>query len=149
MDISAEISDLKQMDVEDLQRRWRAAFAKRPPDNLPKYLLVATLAYDLQASEFGGLGMAQTRYLDAVHKRGDHAASLPAPGHPDSGQFRAGTVFAREHQGITHHVTVAPQGLIWNGNTYSSLSAVARAITGTNWNGRRFFGLPEDRKVRP
>lgn len=147
MDISAEISDLKQLELEGLRRRWRAAFAKRPPENLPKHLLVATLTYDLQASEFGGLGVAQTRYLDALYKDGDRA-TLPAPGHPDSGQFRAGTVFAREHQGITHHVTVAQQGLIWNGNTYSSLSAVARAITGTNWNGRRFFGLPEDRRVR-
>ena len=149
MDIAAEISDLKQMSIEDLRRRWRTVFAKRPPEDLQKHLLVAMLAYDLQASEFGGLGLAQTRYLDALCKHGDRATSLPAPGHPDSGQFRTGTVFAREHQGTTHHVTVASQGLIWNGNTYSSLSAVARAITGTNWNGRRFFGLPDDRRVGP
>jgi hypothetical protein len=49
----------------------------------------------------------------------------------------------REYEGVTHHVSVAPDGLIWNGKVFSSLSAVARTITGTNWNGRRFFGLPQ------
>ena len=50
-------------------------------------------------------------------------------------------MLVREHDGALHQVTVVPDGFAWNGTTYDSLSAVARAITGTNWNGPRFFGL--------
>ena len=55
-----------------------------------------------------------------------------------------GTILVREWQGTTHHATVVADGFIWNGRSYSSLSAIARAITGTKWNGPRFFGLRED-----
>ena len=56
----------------------------------------------------------------------------------------AGTILVREWQGTTHHVTVVADGFIWNGGNHSSLSAIARAVTGTKWNGPRFFGLRED-----
>jgi Protein of unknown function (DUF2924) len=56
---------------------------------------------------------------------------------------RNGTVLVREWQGATHHVTVVNDGFLWNGSTYRSLSGIARAITGTNWNGPRFFGMRE------
>jgi len=141
LDIGAEITDLKQLDIEDLRIRWRAIFTRRPPETLPKYLLVSMIAYDLQAREFGNLGKDRTRYLDAIYKDVNGAASIPAPGQPEPGKFMIGTVFVREYERVTHHVTVASEGFIWAGNLYSSLSAVARAITGTNWNGRRFFGL--------
>jgi hypothetical protein len=57
---------------------------------------------------------------------------------------RPGTILVREWQGTTHHATVVADGFVWNGRSYSSLSAIARAITGTKWNGYRFFGLRED-----
>ena len=56
---------------------------------------------------------------------------------------RSGTILVREWQGNTHHVTVGDEGFLWNGRTYRSLSGIARAITGTNWNGPRFFGMRE------
>ena len=56
---------------------------------------------------------------------------------------RNGTVLVREWGGVTHHVTVVADGFLWNGKTYPSLSSVARTITGTNWNGPRFFGMRE------
>jgi hypothetical protein len=56
---------------------------------------------------------------------------------------RPGTILVREWQGTTHHVTVVADGFIWNGGSHSSLSGIARAITGTKWNGPRFFGLRE------
>jgi hypothetical protein len=146
-DIGADIADLKLMSIEDLRIRWRAIFAKRPPESLPKYLLVSMIAYDLQAREFGNLEKDQTRYLDAIYKNLNRAAFIPAPGQSDTGKFMIGTVFVREHAGMTHHVVVASEGFLWAGNVYSSLSAVARAITGTNWNGRRFFGLVDNRQV--
>jgi hypothetical protein len=50
-------------------------------------------------------------------------------------------VLVRDYQGRRHTVTVAPDGYVWEGNPYSSLSAIARAITGTAWSGPRFFAL--------
>jgi hypothetical protein len=62
---------------------------------------------------------------------------------------RSGTVLVREWQGATHHITVAKNGFLWNGSTYRSLSSIAHAITGTKWNGPRFFGMREvNGKVR-
>ena len=59
--------------------------------------------------------------------------------------LKVGTVMVREHQGTVHEVTVAPGGFAWNEKTYPSLSAIALAITGTSWNGPRFFGLRSNR----
>jgi hypothetical protein len=56
---------------------------------------------------------------------------------------RTGTILVREWQGTTHHVTVVNDGFLWNGQTHRSLSNIARAITGTKWNGPRFFGMRE------
>jgi hypothetical protein len=58
---------------------------------------------------------------------------------------RNGTVLVREWQGTTHHITIVNDCFLWNGNTYRSLSAIARAITGTKWNGPRFFGMREQK----
>src|SRR5262249_40160033 len=80
-----------------------------------------------------------TRLFDRV-LRGDRtetptALTAPLP--------RSGTILVREWQGRAHHVTVVDDGFLWNGRTYHSLSGIARAITGTNWNGPRFFGMRE------
>ena len=56
---------------------------------------------------------------------------------------RSGTVLVREWQGTTHHITIMNDGFLWNGSTYRSLSGIAYAITGTKWNGPRFFGMRE------
>jgi Protein of unknown function (DUF2924) len=62
-------------------------------------------------------------------------------------QLRPGTVLVREHGGKRHTVTVTHDGFVWQDRTYPSLSAVVRTITGTSWNGRRFFGLRMKRKA--
>jgi hypothetical protein len=56
-------------------------------------------------------------------------------------RLKPGTVLVREYRGERHTVTVVPDGFVWQGTTYGSLSIIARAITGTAWNGPRFFGL--------
>jgi hypothetical protein len=61
-----------------------------------------------------------------------------------SSMTRPGTILVREWQGTTHHVTIVADGYIWNGRTHASLSSITRAITGTKWNGPRFFGLREE-----
>jgi Protein of unknown function (DUF2924) len=60
--------------------------------------------------------------------------------------LRVGAVLIREHAGVLHRVTVTAEGFEWDGRIYGNLSAVARAITGVRWNGRRFFAL--DRGTR-
>src|SRR5262249_44275049 len=70
----------------------------------------------------------------------------PIPPVPAKRSLKPGTILAREHDGELHRITVLDEGFAWNGATYGSLSEVARAITGTNWNGPRFFGLRDKTK---
>lgn len=144
-DVDDAIAELKQLNLEELRLRWRTAFAKTTPMNLPRHLLVYMIAYRLQADLHGDLGKDQKRYLDTVGKTvvQDPAAEISNPGADKKG-FKIGTLLVREHKGVQHRVTVTPEGFLWGDRTYASLSAVAKAITGTNWNGRRFFGLPLD-----
>jgi hypothetical protein len=61
--------------------------------------------------------------------------------------LKLGTQLAREYGGVLHRVMVMEGGYAWAGRTFTSLSAVAKAITGTNWNGHRFFGLQDKAKA--
>lgn len=144
-DIEETIAELKLLNLEDLRLRWRMTFAKTTPTSLPRHLLVYMIAYRLQADLHGDLGKDQKRYLDTVGKTvvQDPAAEISNPDTDRKG-FKVGTLLVREHEGVQHRVTVTPEGFLWGDRTYASLSAVAKAITGTNWNGRRFFGLPLD-----
>jgi hypothetical protein len=109
------------------------------------------LAYKLQARVHGDLDPDTTRYLDRVardHARRRDSAETrkpksvpPIPAVPRDRSLKPGTLLMREHAGTMHRVTVMPQGFAWQGTTYPSLSEIARAITGTRWNGPRFFGL--------
>jgi hypothetical protein len=92
------------------------------------------IAWRIQEKFYGGHDKATLRLLDGL-ARGKVAKPTTEP------QLRPGTVLMREHGGVRHTVTVTPEGFVWQDRTYPSLSAVARAITGTSWNGRRFFGL--------
>src|SRR5229473_2124922 len=62
---------------------------------------------------------------------------------PPARLLRTGTILMHEWHGTTHHVTIVDDGFVWNGSTHRSLSSIARAITGTKWNGPRFFGMRE------
>lgn len=83
----------------------------------------------MQEQVFGGLDAATVRMLTSDR--------IPAA----RPTLKAGTTLSREWQGRTHHVRVVDDGFEHDGDTYRSLSAVARVITGTRWNGLRFFGL--------
>jgi hypothetical protein len=104
------------------------------------------LAYRVQAAAFGDLDKATARLLDRIAEeaRAGKRAEVPVP---DRVGLRPGTLLVREWEGTTQRVMVMAEGFAWNGTTYASLSQVARAITGTRWNGPRFFGL-RDQKGR-
>jgi len=136
--IEAEIARLRGLDLPSLQARWRTMFRRRAPAHLPRHLLLRIIAYRLQADLHGDLDPATVRSLDRLAKAGS-SRSAPLP----DASIRPGTLLVREWDGVLHRVEALDQGFAWNGTSYSSLSQIARAITGTRWNGPRFFGLRE------
>ena len=109
-------------------------------------LLFRLLAYRLQAQRLGDLDGETRRLLD--HAPTPEAAGRNAVRASTAvASVRAGTILTREWNGQMHRVSVLAEGFAWNGKTYPSLSNVAFAITGTRWNGPRFFGL-RDRSTR-
>jgi hypothetical protein len=138
--LDVEIARLRDLDIAALRSRWHRVFGRRPPPHLPRHLLFRILAYRLQADRFGDLDDASRRLLDrsgSPEKAGQKAAHLVR----HIAHVRPGTSLGREWNGRMQRVAVLAEGFAWNGNTYSSLSQVAFAITGTRWNGPRFFGL--------
>ena len=132
--IEAEIDLIRSLGLDALRARWRMTFGSMPPSALTKDLIARMIAYRLQEQAFGGLDRATAKLLDA-YARGDKGRTELMR------RLKPGTVLVREYQGERHTVTVVPDGFMWQGATYSSLSIIARAITGTAWNGPRFFGL--------
>jgi Protein of unknown function (DUF2924) len=148
--LSKEVAALASLDIEELRGRWRKLFRAPAPGHLPRYLLLRIIAYRIQANELGDLDRETVRFLDAVAEdwqkrraagQGNSKRPPPVPPVPDKRSLKPGTILAREHEGELHRVMVLKDGFAWNGATCRSLSEVARAITGTNWNGPRFFGL--------
>jgi hypothetical protein len=131
--IAAEIADIRSLAPDGLRRRWRAVFGRKPPVGLSKDLLGRMIAMRIQEQAFGGLDRDSLTLLDGLARRAG----------PPRRQLKPGTVLLREYQGQRHTVTVGREGFDWQGTTYPSLSAIARAITGTAWSGPRFFALRE------
>jgi hypothetical protein len=138
--LDVEIARLRDLDVRDLQARWRNTFRRAPPPHLPRHLLFRVLAYRLQADRLGDLDAESQRMLDGVGSPADVGKRAVATDRLIA-DVRPGTILAREWNSRMHRVTVLNGGFAWNGKTYPSLSKIAQAITGTRWNGPRFFGL--------
>ena len=115
----------------------------RPAPELPRALLHRALAYRIQADATGDLDRDTICLLDRLAQEGRDGVVIPLP---DLRGTKPGTLLVREWEGTLQRVMVLEQGFAWNGQTYDSLSQVTRAITGTNWNGPRFFGLREPRR---
>ena len=138
--LDLEIAQLRDLDVQRLRSRWHTVFGRRPPPHLSRHLLFRTLAYRLQTDRWGELDTESRRLLDrsdSPEKAGQRALDLSRR----TVELRPGTILSREWNGQMQRVAVLPEGFAWDGNTYPSLSQVALAITGTRWNGPRFFGL--------
>lgn len=132
--------DLSALTVEELSMKWRKHLTERVPDHLPKSLLARLLSNKLQVELHGGLSKKAVAYLKVI-ETDLREGQVPKTPYVESNQLKPGSQLAREHQGVFHRVTVLEGGYAWEGKTFTSLSAVAKAITGTNWNGHRFFGL--------
>ena len=147
--LDIEIARLRNLDVASLQARLHNVLRRGPSPHLPRHLLFRVLAYRLQAERLGDLDVESRRLLDGAgppEDAGKRAVDLNRP----TAEVRPGTMLAREWNGRMHRVAVLANGFAWNGKTYPSLSKIALAITGTRWNGPRFFGLRDkpSKKVR-
>ena len=138
-----EIAHLRDLDLKGLRTRWKGVFRGPPPDHLPKHLLVGMLAYRMQAEAYGDLDSATIRLLRQIGAGGANidAVGLTAEHEQRRASLKPGTILMREWNSQPHRVMVVDAGFAWNGKTYDSLSKIAFAITGTKWNGPRFFGL--------
>ncbi len=141
--IPARLAALKSTSTKELKNQWRELFETEPPAFNRRYL-ESRLAYRIQELAYGGLKPETIKRLEALGEQLDG-------GNITLRRIRAdlkpitGTKLVREWQGIEQTVTVLADGYEWQGRPYRSLSAVARAITGTRWNGWIFFGLKSRR----
>ena len=136
------VANLEGLDLNGLRRQWRAHLGGEPPAHLPRWLLIRVLAYRLQSDAFGGLDKSIRRILRSG-KEDDVAAPFDrrAPQTREGLGLKAGALLVREWKGRLERVMILEEGFAWNGQTFGSLSQIAKAMTGTNWNGHRFFGL--------
>jgi Protein of unknown function (DUF2924) len=131
--VERELATLAKMDRSALLERWRMAFGRDAPPRLSRGLMQKAMAYELQVKASGGLSGRTRRALRAAAKADRKSALSNLPSR--------GTRLIREWHGTVHAVEVLEDGYLWRGARHRSLSAIARAITGTKWSGPRFFGL--------
>jgi hypothetical protein len=142
--VEDRIAHLRDLDPTGLKTSWQNQFGRTAPKHISRYLLFRVLAYKVQADQFGDLDADTLKVLERVdgsnRQTPNVAKSLAAL---DQRRFvpPPGTVLVREWDRKSHRIMVMPDGFAWNGQTFDSLSQVAFAITGTKWNGPRFFGL--------
>ena len=143
--IPARLAALKTMALPELKVEWRTLFGAEPPSYNRRFL-ESRLAYRIQELAYGGLKPETVRRLEAL---GEQFAdrNITRRRIRDDVMPIAGTRLLREWQGVEHTVTVLTEGYEWQGRPYRSLSAIARAITGTRWNGLVFFGLKSQRSA--
>ncbi|TZG25801.1 DUF2924 domain-containing protein [Sphingomonas montanisoli] len=127
------LESLATMSSGELRRAWAAQFSEEAP-NVPPSLLRLAIAHRLQEKQLGGLPVWADRMLDAI-------AADPTVSPEPPIQIKPGTRLLREWNGKLHSVTVTDDGCLYDNRCFSSLSHVAREITGAHWSGPRFFGL--------
>jgi len=139
-----QLAALKRMTVAELKTKWGSLFGAPAPNNSRSYLELR-LGYRIQELTLGGLSRETRRSLDLladeIEGKSDRKAIIADARNPV-----VGTRLVREWGGVEHIVTVMKDGFDWQGRRFKSLSAAARAITGTQWNGYRFFGLADARR---
>lgn len=126
------VTDLEAMERPELLDLWREVFGRPAPKSLSRPFLCRFLAFELQSRRHGGL---PARVKTALDKGPGARPRTAGPA------LKPGGRLLREWNGTTHVVDVTEDGFRWNGQTWRSLSVIARAITGAHWSGPRFFGI--------
>jgi hypothetical protein len=126
----------------ELEEQWHAMWGGDPPRHGSREFLIRTVAYGNQAQAFGCL---DARTLQLLRK----ATRANGMRKPRRSRLGKGSKLFREWHGEVHEVLVLDKGFAWRGETYPSLSSIARALTGTHWNGWAFFGLKRRTEEAP
>ena len=142
-DVLGRLATLKTTATPDLKQQWRELFAVEPPPYNRRFL-ESRLAYRIQELTYGGLKPETIQRLEALGEQLDGGNPVLRRIRGDDKPI-AGTRLIREYQGVEHSVTVLHDGYEYQGRPYQSISSIARAITGTRWNGWLFFGLKNRR----
>ena len=137
MDPECEVALLCDLSRSDLAAHWQTLHGAAPPKGMSRRLLLMALAYRIQADAYSDLDSRTDRYLRALAAGTAETVPPPVP----AATLKPGMRLMREWNGRTHIVDVVEDGFLWKSQTYSSLSPIARAITGSRWSGPRFFGL--------
>ncbi|WP_082767099.1 DUF2924 domain-containing protein [Bosea sp. PAMC 26642] len=138
--LADEVAGLAALSFDELRARYRRLYRRAAPAGLSRDLIGRLVAHRLQEQLLGKLDDELARHLAKL-----------ARGHVTRRRIKTGSVLVREHDGVSHEVVIVPGGFLWNGETHPSLSTLAKRITGTTWNGPRFFGLrqPQAARVAP
>ena len=135
--VENELKLLPSLPIKNLRERWRTLFPGQPPRAFGPDLLRRSIAQKLQDDAYGGLDAKTARLLNQlIAQAGKNNGKIVLPR-----RIKAGAVLVREWKGKSHRVTVLEEGFTFEDKPYQNLSEIARAITGTRWNGPRFFGL--------
>jgi hypothetical protein len=140
------LRDLEEADAGTLRQLWEETKGLAPPKTFTARLMRLSLAWDIQTARQGRESAKTKRDWSRIIREREKVGSSGSVGPSLVSPVRDGTRLLKEWGGKTHEVMVTSDGAIWNGERYSSLSALARAMTGTNRNGPKFFGLRQETK---
>lgn len=136
--VEAELDRLATMPIAGLRVRYRELFRSDSPKSFGPDLLRRSVAHRIQEKAYGGLSRPIQRLLDQLIKE---YAAKPGGRIVLPRRIKPGSVLVRQWKGKSYRVTVLADGFAYDGKTFGNLSEIAVLITGTRWNGPRFFGL--------
>jgi Protein of unknown function (DUF2924) len=139
--ITRLLARLPAMDHKELQQHWKELFGREPSPGMRRNHMIPILAYRTQEQAFGGMKESAVRMLREL-ALGIATESKVAY------RPKTGTRYVREHNGKLHEVTVLDNGFEYEGESYRSLTEIAKVITGTQWSGPVFFGLKGRKRAR-
>jgi len=143
--VLAQLTALKTTPTPELREQWRLLFNSEPPPFNRQYI-ESRLAYRIQELAYGGLKPETVRRLEKLGEELD-GGRVSVRKRPANDRPVSGTRLIRDYQGVEHCVTVRDNDFEYQGRPYKSLSAIARTITGTQWNGVVFFGLKSGKRA--
>lgn len=136
--VNDRLAELPKMSTLQLRALWKELFKQAPPRQVRRELLIRILGYRIQELAYGGLTTTTRKRLRELARKFEADPNAEISGTP---RIKPGTRLIRDWGGKAYRVTVLENGYEYAGQRYSSLSKIARLITGTRWSGPLFFGL--------
>lgn len=135
-ELEQELAGLRRLSRQQLTKRWRGLYKAAPPSAFTPDLIARGIAWRLQEKAHSSLAPEVRRTLEGGGEGAPRRRQRPA-----RATLRPGNRLVRRWRGRTHVVEVTENGLVYDGDRFSSLTVIATKITGTRWSGPKFFGL--------